>query len=308
MNQELTAKKFDQLFQKAVDEVLENPTRLTNAIKDELWEETYKEVEDKNSDLYTKNCSETKNFVWPHSDGTCWAGWASFYDYVEQVLGIELPEIWHVWKEQTNFSVMWCLEDFCIMSQKPIFIGMKDDVLHADGKAAIEYADGFCCYALNGIKVPEWLAKNPSGSIDPAKIKEIDNVEVRREFVRKVGLERIYHSLGGKIIDQEVVEMESPQDKNWECHYKLVELNFGSETQPTFRRVLQMPNASLDEIWHVEYVPTECETVKEAMNFRLNRFEENVDDEDGEEWYLHGDVIIKPKGAKKTKRWPSKIA
>ena len=44
------------------------------------------------------------------------------------------------------------------------------------------------------------------------------------------------------------------------------------------------------------------------MNFRLNRREEDIDDETGSQWWLHGDVIIRPKGAAKWRRWPSLIA
>ena len=98
--------------------------------------------------------------------------------------------------------------------------------------------------------------------------------------------------------------LATPLSEQWLCHYRLEELQFRDRR----RRVLVMDNPSLPELTHVEYVPTECETVEQAMNFRLNRSENEVDDEAGSPWWLHGDVVIKPKGATRFKRWPERIA
>uniref|UniRef100_A0A6M3KV25 DUF6745 domain-containing protein n=1 Tax=viral metagenome TaxID=1070528 RepID=A0A6M3KV25_9ZZZZ len=246
-----------------------------------------------------------EQIVWPYSDGTNWSGWAAFYDYMETVLKIELPPIWHIWKDQVQFSLLWCLDDICVISQHPIEINMVNGLLHADGKPSIKYSDGFSCWSLNGVAVPQWLSETSIDQIDVHRITELTNAEVRREFVRKVGLEIIYSQLNGRIIDEKTVFLDTPEEKNWPCHYKLVELNFGNNT---LRRVLEMPNASLHEMWHVEYVTETCNTIEEAMNFRLGRLESDVDDDIGSSWWLQGDVIIEPKGEKKLKRWPDMIS
>lgn len=225
--------------------------------------------------------------------------WLAFYDYIYQEIGIEGLDI----KKGDNIlSGLMAMAQYCgwwspyqelaILQDRPCEIHFNDSkLLHKDGGPSILYLDGFDSYSLNGVLVPEWLAVTPAGKIDPAKIKDITNVEQRREFVRKVGLERIKHTLKGQTIDTQTVTLATPDNPNWPCIYSLIELDFGKNVK---RRVLEMPNASLPEIIHVEYVPVTCKSVNEAINFRLNREEEDID-KDGMDWYLHGDVIIKPK-------------
>ena len=148
------------------------------------------------------------------------------------------------------------------------------------------------------------MAETKDTDIDPARISKISNAEVRKEFVHKVGLSRIYYKLGGVVLDQKVVSLTTPENQKWLCNYKLVRLKYGVNS---IRHVLEMPNASLPDIIHVEYVPTKCQTVEQAMNFRLNRKEEDID-ENGSDFYIHGDRVLVPDGATKTKRWPKIIA
>jgi hypothetical protein len=148
------------------------------------------------------------------------------------------------------------------------------------------------------------LAEGKDSEIDPARVTEIRNAEVRREFVRKLGLDRIYHALGGSLVHSKTVELATPYDDRWPCEYRLMELSFSGEVR---RRVLEMPNPSLPGVKHVEYVPMGCETVEQAMNFRLDRMEGEVD-ENGSPWWLHGDVVVAPREAVSFKRWPERIA
>ena len=78
------------------------------------------------------------------------------------------------------------------------------------------------------------------------------NVEVRRELVRKIGVERIYLKLGGKVIDT--------KDK-----YELVTLNLGDDRNRPF---LKFENASVPGVIHIEGVPPNTKTVSEALAFR----------------------------------------
>jgi len=202
---------------------------------------------------------------------------------------------------------IWPYTNYCIVSARPSELHWTRPfgVLHRDGGPAIAFRDGWKFWLLNGVHVPQWLAEQRDIEIDPKRIAECDNAEVRREFVRKVGLDRIYHKLGGKVIHERTVYLKTPYNEHWPCHYKLVDLAYA---EGVLRRVLEMPNPSLPGVKHVEYVPNECETVEQAMNFRLNRTENQVDDEAGVEWYLHGDVIVTPKRATSFKRWPERIA
>src|SRR5690606_10140024 len=94
-----------------------------------------------------------------------------------------------------------------------------------------------------------------------------------------------------------VVEDEPPM-------YQLVEIDLGLR-RPA--RALKMANPSVPEVWHVEFVPPECETVQHALNFRDGLTEDQIDGEDGAEFSQLGDVLLKPKGATKFKSRPSQL-
>jgi hypothetical protein len=125
--------------------------------------------------------------------------------------------------------------------------------LHCDGEAAIEWRDGWKLFYLNGVLVPKEVAVTPAESLDPAVILREGNVEVRREIVRKIGIERILQKLGGKIID------------SWNG-YELIVLNVpGMRTKPAY---LKMRNPSTGT-FHVEGIPPRITTCGEALSWRV---------------------------------------
>jgi hypothetical protein len=154
------------------------------------------------------------------------------------------------------------------------------------------------------VRVPQWLVETKAEDLDLLKVLEIDNAGVRREFIRKVGLDRLRFKLGAKTIDKKVVLLKSPLDSQWPCRYEVIEMDFGKVK----RRALVMDNPSLPGTEHVEYLPNDVSTVEAAMNFRLNRTEADIDPTGKSPYWLHGDVVVKPKGQQKWNRWPEIIA
>lgn len=258
-------------------------------------------------ELYSND--DIGSFCWPYLDGSYSANVFAYYDFMREVMGIKFENShYDLWKQTINYGMIFTLDDVCVISDKAEKISYNENFdFHCDGAPAFVYGgdDPIEFYRLNRVDCPKWLVMTAAEDIDPMKIHEITNAEVRREFVRKVGLDRIVHKLGGKIIDTEEIQVKTPHNPDWVCKYELLEVNYGNNTK---RRVLKMPNPSMEGIFHVEYVPIECETVRDAMNFRLNRTEDEIDDKNGTEWYMQGDVYVVPKGATKVKRWPSIMA
>jgi hypothetical protein len=104
------------------------------------------------------------------------------------------------------------------------------------------------------------------------------NVEIRREIVKKIGLQNIVRKLGGRRVHEASmdsygtgyqqyvaglgdVRVDFPPAK---LSYELLEFQFGPEVRA---RALKMNNPSVDEI-HVEFVPEEIETVEAALAWR----------------------------------------
>ena len=179
----------------------------------------------------------------------------SFYDYCNKVLKIKFKEQkkWDCYLQTSNVQLIYPFKEFVVMSEKPIDIKMKNNILHNENGPSIKYADGFSVWSLNGIKVPQWLVETRAEEIDCNEFAKIENAEIRREFIRKVGIERMAMKLGAKTLDKEG-EI-----------YELLEIDLRGDTGKW--PYLKMLNPSIGT-WHLECVSKECKTVQQALNFR----------------------------------------
>jgi hypothetical protein len=128
--------------------------------------------------------------------------------------------------------------------QPPVDMKVDDKgavVNSLDGAPVVKWIDDFACYRLQGAWVPGWLAMTPAAEIDPKRVTQIPNAEIRSRMIAKVGVDRIYAALGGKTLDKA-------------DGYQVVELDL----KDRFRRVyLRMENPSADHT-HLEGVPADC--------------------------------------------------
>ena len=126
-------------------------------------------------------------------------------------------------------------------------------ILHReDGPAVVSDAEDL--YFLNGVLVEPWLVETPADKLDPLLFAQQENAEVRREFVRKIGVERLCTKLGTQVLDRS-------DDGMYELH--LVDLKGATGPWP----YLKMRNPSIG-VYHMEAVAKECRTVKAALAFR----------------------------------------
>jgi len=194
-------------------------------------------------------------FIWPYVDGHYFAPYFAFYEFMFSALKIEnpVPEKYSVLKRTVKLGPVYPLDDYCVVSKVPVEYHWKDKVLHNPDGMAVKYEDGFGVYCLNGVAVPEWLVLTPWDELDPARFAKIDNAEVRREFVRKVGIERISEACKAKCIDKE-------------GDYELLVIDLKGDTGEW--PYLKMLNPSMEGIYHLECVAKECHTVEQALNWR----------------------------------------
>jgi hypothetical protein len=153
-----------------------------------------------------------------------------------------------------------------LVSERPIRLNVNSrGQLHDEREKAIEYSDGWGFYYLNGVSVPEVLVKTPSEKLSMEFFKNEKNADVKAEFVRKYGVERMIEM--GKEIDS--FENYSQTDNPWwyKSEYQLYdmkELFPGIEYQP----YLKMRNQTTN-IWHMEAVSPACRTLKDAIKERF---------------------------------------
>jgi hypothetical protein len=191
--------------------------------------------------------------------------------------------------ETTNLHWLLPYKNVCIISNHPKEIHRNNNGLHKEGAPAILYEDGYSLWSLNGVRVPKEIAETPWNKIDCSVILKETNAEIRREIVRKVGIERICQQLNARCADKI-------------NNYELLLLDLGDNRK---RPYLKMLNPSIG-VFHIEGVPLECDTVEKALNSRKPKELRDipVDDKTGKDWFQQGDVCVWDKNAKSVKRYP----
>lgn len=236
---------------------------------------------------------QNKQIVIPYIQGSFWAGYFSFYDYFLNYIGIDTGknEEFNLLMEFSQFSYCYTLDNVCVISEKPLEIHLKNGVLHNENGPAVKYAGDLEMYSLNGIRMSKEIVLTPAEQLDVTLVVKEKNADIRRELVRKIGLTRIYLEMGGKVLDRmehKTVELQKldfndfmqiiskevskenlqsilTQKDTIDVVYELITLNLGDgRTRP----YLKMNNPSMSGVIHIEGVPPEIKTVKEAITWR----------------------------------------
>ena len=204
------------------------------------------------SQLYSQLDSQLRNQLGSHYITVWWGTWACYYEYAHY-LGVKFDKTNYELFVKFVASIHSCspYEKVFIYSNKPTICSWKGTRLHNESGMAVEYADGWGWYALNGVVMRPEYVLTPPEKITPEMVLKEENVDQRRELLRKIGVERMVSH--GKIID-----------KN--NGYQLIDLS--PIMNLNYAPYLLMKNPSVDDTHHLEGVGVECKTVQEAINWR----------------------------------------
>ena len=201
-------------------------------------------------------------------------GWGGYWywggavtSFFRDVCGLDLPgDLWDRARalEATMQSACWWWphREFVMVCERPTVIhrecvdpritrGPGSHRLHCETGPAIAWPDGWGVYALHGVRVPAWIVETPADRIDPRRLLQETNAEIRRELVRKVGIERVCETLGATLLDRQ-------------GDYELLALDLQDGRH---RPYLKMKNPSIG-VYHLEGVHPNCATVQQALNWR----------------------------------------
>lgn len=191
------------------------------------------------------------------------SGWVAFYEYFIDI-GVLKPEEEET-KDFLKFKMLldagiWAtmlFEKTAICVKRPISVKVNTHGdLHCTDGPAILFADGSCQYWLNGVGMEEKHVMTAAEELNVQEIVNEKNVEIRRELIRKIGMERFIQKAGAKVLDK--------------CgDYELLSIHLSDEVSDA--RYLKMLNPSIG-VWHVEGV--EGNTVEEAINWRAGNINE----------------------------------
>ena len=235
--------------------------KLDSQLDSQLSRQLYSQL---SSQLYSQLSSQLSRqkldffpLGWFYQRGNIGAGYAAFYDFlVSEVIkpSDEVLRVWNIFKTITQtMHYFFIFRDIVFISEKPRHLHFSGNNLHSAKGPAAEYKDGYSLHALNGVAVDKEVVETPAEKLDPKIILKTKNTEVRREIVRKIGIERVIMKLGAKSLD-----------KSANGVYELLDINLGDGR---VRPYLKMRNPSINT-WHVEGVHPDCKTVEAALAWR----------------------------------------
>lgn len=166
--------------------------------------------------------------------------------------------IFQVIRRLSNCGFVFPLRKVCIVSERPtdLHVGATS-VLHRDNGPCVKFRDGVQAWMLNGILMPSDIIMTPAEKLDVKLIGKTRNADIRREIVRKIGIERVCNDLKARII-------ESGLDHNgMPC--ELIMLDIGDNLE---RPYVKLRNPSVPGIYHIEGVHPSCRSLKEVWKFR----------------------------------------
>ena len=131
-------------------------------------------------------------------------GWVSFYDFFTQI-GIINHEGFNHFKDLIGSGIydMIQLNGFCIVSDLPRKIVRNNSGrLHNPTGPAIEFADGYKQYYINGRALPSWIwEKAAAGLITKELFIKEPNSEIKGGIYEVMGQKRMMDLLGAKEVD-----------------------------------------------------------------------------------------------------------
>ena len=180
-----------------------------------------------------------------------------------EVIGVSgIPPCYADLEACSELGVFYPLKQILIVGSRPTAIRRNaSNQLHCEQSAALEYADGYKLFSLNGVIMEPEQVLTPSEQLMPETVLAESNADRRRELIRKVGIERMLAKLPHKSLDKR-------------GKYKLLSIRLSDEV--TDARYLRMVNPSIG-VFHLEGVAPECRTVTESLNWRNSQWHENAE-------------------------------
>lgn len=135
--------------------------------------------------------------------------------------------------------------------------------LHSETKPAF-VSGKTSLWFLHGILItePKWVLTPPE-KLDAKEILALPNVDLRRELIRRKGIEQFIDSMFHRVLDVQ-------------GNYTLLEVLLGDNTRSACK-FLKMLNPSIG-CWHVEGVDNAVQTVEQALLWRNNNWFAHAED------------------------------
>ena len=142
-------------------------------------------------------------------------------------------------------------EKICVACDRPRHLGFDNqNRLHAEGKPAIEFADGWNFYYYHGVRLPDNYGKVHPNQWQSQWLLSEDNAELRRVLIQGIGYDRIIQELSAQQID------------SWQ-EYSLLTID-NADVEPIYLLKMTCPSTGLI---HTLRVPPDLTSAREAIRW-----------------------------------------
>ncbi len=254
----------DQVWSQVLNQV---ESQVRNQVEDQIEGQVLNQVRSQVGDQVRSQVGNQK-ITYPYFDCQYWASWFSFYEFARNELAISFTNSieYESFLNCHSYGMVWPLKNLCVVCQPPTVINKNSRGLHCENGPALSYNGQNEIYALNGVTVPKELVLTSSEDLSIDFFKNEKNADVKAEFVRKFGIERMLDM--GKLLDTfENYPNQKDYDWWWKSQYELYDMSKCFADIP-YQPYLKMMNQTT-KIWHMEAVSPSCRTLKDAIKERF---------------------------------------
>lgn len=196
------------------------------------------------------------------------ATWTFFRDVCDLEFPDDTNERINAYIAANSAGWWWPYENLCIVSERPLYVHMEDQNLHAENGPAIEWSDGNKMYMWRGTRIPDWVVED----LTLERISHERNTEIRRCAIERYGWENW-------LLDAKVTPVHEEEDVgNPGAVLRLYDLPSEAQVYDENVRLLVMTNASRDPDGTLrtfaETVPSEIETAVSAAAWQFGTTED----------------------------------
>lgn len=191
---------YDDLLPRIFETFRNEPSKLflkdCNGFDLQLWTQIEKMRELIDLDLSTKleenegmffECS----FEPGHWQTDSFCSRCAFWDFnvTEFNKGIEF-KAWNIFKEVLiNCGLIAAYQEVCVICDRPTKLFFDEqNLLHAEGKPAVEYADGYKLYAYHGVAIPEKYGTVKLGEWKSEWLLTEENIYLKQILLEVIGI------------------------------------------------------------------------------------------------------------------------
>lgn len=190
-----------------------------------------------------------------------WLVQCSFVDFCVSVLNCSLkPSLQSQWEglqslaKNCGWMYNFFNEEtslFCVCD-RPTHLDFDQEYrLHAVGKPAIQFADGYSLYSYHGVGIPEKYGLLHPKEWQAQWLLEETNAEVRRVLIQEIGYEKICQELSAEELD------------SW-AEYRLLKIQNDVDVEPIHLLTMTCPSTGYI---HTSRVPPDIQSAREAIRW-----------------------------------------